>query len=254
MRIPRELHFLARGIGGGRIKQVVTVQGHTVLQLSGMDGFGDVGIDGGSVTASHLDEDGTRPAVDRLGLEVLHERAGRIVRVEPLQALEVVLDLQRAGNAAPASRSCRGAQRTIDDGRQTTLRHVLVVERRRDEKARTDRKLRLRVVSSELGDQGSARRVEERRVVFLQQQTGNGSTPPRRVLEHDEAAGAGERRGLEPGLDSGGEYAQDGALRETTIVYVFWIEVTCAITLDIHAHLDGATQLRDVGGHLPGLI
>src|SRR5439155_14077944 len=127
-------------------------------------------------------------------------------------------------------------------------------ERRRDEKARTVGKLRLRVVSSELGDQGSARRVEERRVVFLQQQTGNGSTPPRRVLEHDEAAGAGERRGLEPGLDSGGEYAQDGALRETTIVYVFWIEVPCAITIDIHAHFDGANQLRDVGDALPVLI
>src|SRR2546427_12316986 len=127
MWIPRELQSLARGVGGGRIKKVVTVQGHTVLQLSGMDGFGDVGIDGGSVTASHLDEDGTRRAVDRLGLEVLHERAGRICRVEPLQALAVGLDLQRTGNAAPgASRSCRGAQRTVDDGRQTTLRHVLV--------------------------------------------------------------------------------------------------------------------------------
>src|SRR3984893_11204554 len=215
-------------------KEVVAEQRHAVRQQSvcrgtdigGTDALGDARVDGGAVTASHLNENGTRLAIDwhidRLAPEVLHERARRIVRVEPLQALEIVLYLQRAGDV-------------VADGLLTRLRHVLVVERLRDGNA------------SDLSDHASVRRVKEGRNVVLQHPAKIRPAFRRNLLELDEAIGARERRRLEPGLDSGGEYAQDGTLRQTAIVHAFRIESNAdAIHIhDLHAHFDGANDLRD---------
>src|SRR5207245_11173462 len=83
-------------------------------------------------------------------------------------------------------------------------------------------------------------------------QTRVGSDLLRDQLGLEEAIGARERHRLEPGLDSGSEYALDGTHRQTAIVHMVRIEAhgMAVHVHDFDAYFDGANDLRDVGDGL----